>query len=105
MKRFKLQTGHIVKVDDCDAYIMRSKVWVGQTPPSGNVIVHCHDAAMKGRVLLSHYVTSAPDGAYVMHKNGDDLDFTRDNLEVVSRSEFYKRVTAAKKLTALVMHA
>lgn len=105
MKRFKLQSGHIVKVDDCDAYIMRGKVWIGQTMPSKHTIVRSTDSSVGGARLLSHYLTDAPDGACVAHRNGDEMDFTRANLEVVARPEFYRRLGAAKKLTALVMHA
>lgn len=88
VKRFKLQTGQIIKVDDEDAYLLRGTVWIGQTRKSGHVSVVT--ASSTARKDLSHVLIDAPAvGSYVIHENRDSLDFTKQNLKCLSRAEFY----------------
>ncbi len=100
MKRFKLQSGHVIKVDDADAYLLRGKVWSG-SGMARSLIVSSRCSSMAHRVLLSHYLMGAKDGDYVRHLNGDQADFTRANLRVTSKAEFYRQLTAEKKLVGM----
>ena len=87
MKKFKLQTGHVVTVDDCDAYLFRSYVWRGSETREGYVEV------MKGAgktERLSHFLVGP---AEVVHfRNGNSLDCRRENLQPMTKREFYETV-------------
>lgn len=104
MKRFKLQSGHVVTVDDQDAYMLRSKVWLAQTTPKGDIFI-TERGRRGGDYMLSHKLTDAPSGAYVRHLDGDPLNCQRANLRVVSREEFYRQLALEKRLLARLLHA
>lgn len=87
MKRFKLQTGQTVVVDDCDAYLLRSYVWHGKTNRRGLGLTVARAHAGHTQALLSHEVLGIPQAeeAYVVHANGDVTDFRRANLRRLDR--------------------
>lgn len=99
MKRFKLQSGHVIKIDDADAYLMRSYVW---NCKGHSVRRHCGSGTqLHGQyVLLTHELMDPPEGQVVLHLDGDSLNFQRANLEVMSRSEATRRVTARTAVRA-----
>ena len=91
MKRFKLETGHVIKVDDCDAYLLRSRVYRANDDKDrpGKHIVSCKgDSALGAKVYLSHHIAGGPGIKAVIHKNGDDLDFTRANLVPMTAEQY-----------------
>ena len=64
MKKFKLQTGQVITVDDCDAYLLRSYVWHGSTSArSPGTLAVKRASAGHRQVLLSHEVLGIPEGA------------------------------------------
>lgn len=88
MKRFKLETGHIVKVDDCDAHLMRSMVWRANTTKCGIAVYRSQGGVSRGgdRRLSAKIIGAAP---YIVHLNNDPLDFRRANRKGVTRKEWF----------------
>jgi len=82
MKRFTLKSKNfglvILTVDDEDAHLLRNHVWTcsGSTTPQ--------IARRFGQIVtcLSHVIVNAPSGHRVVHKNGCQLDFRKENLEI-----------------------
>lgn len=110
MKRFKLQTGHIIKIDDADAYLMRSYVWRGDRVGS-NGWIQVRRSTGSGTCCAGQYRTLAaelmsPAGdQFVAHTNGDPLDFQRANLALKPRSELAKHAGTVGRLVRAVLHA
>ena len=100
MKRFKLQTGQVITVDDRDAYLLRSYVWHGSTSARspGTLTVRRASAGHR-QVLLSHEVLGVPEGAevYVIHGNGDLADFRRANLVSLDRDGWKAHMSVTTK--------
>lgn len=105
MKRFKLESGHIIKVDDQDAYLLRSQVWRVQTTSKGGQLVQARYRRWGVALMLSHLIMDAPDGSRVRHLDSDQLNFQRANLQVVTRDEFYRRLGIEHRLLATLLHA
>lgn len=99
MKRFKLQSGHVIKIDDADAYLMRSYVW--NCKDHGNAGLSVRRSCGSGTqlpgqyVLLGHELMSPPGDHVVLHIDGDYLNFQRANLQVAPRSEMTRRAHQA----------
>lgn len=85
--KFKLQTGHVIKVDEADAYILRSKVWNGRVSDNGNLTVCCGDGALT-KNQLSHYLAAEHGKEVVAFVNGDRSDFRRENLCAMTKKEW-----------------
>lgn len=49
------------------------------------------------KVSLSKLLFSTLPGYLIWHKNGDSFDFTRDNIMIISRSEFARYIKRNKK--------
>jgi hypothetical protein len=93
MKRFKLQSGHVIKVDDCDAYLMRAYVWHGtlSNKISGNIRVSHGTNGVSSNWL--HYTIKPPSpGKIITFRDGDCLNFCRDNLIETTRSALSRQV-------------
>jgi hypothetical protein len=87
MKRFRLKCGTIVTVDECDAYLLRTKVWRGHKGNDGVVsqIVTGHTGAhdpLHRMILPGHEV--------VGFRNNDATDNRRENLVGMSRADWAK---------------
>lgn len=89
MKKFKLETGHVIKVDDQDAYLLRSIVWYGKASSNGGLNVYRKglDAKDHTRASLAHVLAGERGLPCVIHANGDVLDFRRSNLRACTREE------------------
>jgi hypothetical protein len=86
VKRFKLQCGAVVKVSECDAYLLRSHVWRSHKTVAGRFKVitgRTNEHKTLSRAIVGN------DHEVVAHLNGDDFDFTRGNLAGMTREEFY----------------
>ena len=101
MKRFKLQSGELIKVDDADAYLLRSKVWRVHVVGGGRKqVVTGHSNGKQ----LSHVIGGPASGQVVSFANGDQLDFRRENLIVMDRQKFYDDVVSRKCSEAMCRH-
>lgn len=104
-KRFKLQCGNIIKVDEQDAYLLRGQVWavnanVVRRPGAGS---KSHATVFRAdRDLLSHVITNAPNGSVVRYRDGDSMNLTRANLEVVDKAVTAAVGRAHRRLYALL---
>lgn len=80
-----------VIVDDDDAYRLRSELWKAKNNNGYIEIYKNNEGTLMtlGRELMGvHY---AEDFTSVTHKNGNSLDFRKNNLLILSRSELGKR--------------
>jgi len=108
MKRFKLKSGHIIKVDDTDAWLLRSHVFIGFLYYDGTdrVTITKLGKMHSSDEHLSHIITGCKSEEFVLHRNSDQLDFRRTNLEVLPRQaaleKLAKMARATKRLNALV---
>lgn len=91
LKRFRLQTGHVVKVDECDAYLLRIHVFRGYVH-KGRVLVLGQGNTADIDTHLSRRIMGPAE--VVVHLNGDPLDFTRANLKAMTRSEWGRYSTS-----------
>lgn len=80
MKRFKLQCGAVITIDDCDAYLLRSYVWRSHAGSDGRryIVRGAH-----GSRPLSHTICDITGKDHVAYANGDTMDLRRSNLVVV----------------------
>lgn len=100
MKKFRLETGHVITVDDCDAYLLRSTVWVGYTSSSGGGLgVFRKRGAHDTTNSLAHYLGSQSGLPCVIHINGDACDFRRANLKACTREEMHAHVCSVMRAT------
>lgn len=106
-KKFKLQSGHIVTVDDCDAYLLRSYVWRGHVRrrPSGEHVSVVRGDCSTSANFLSHVILGLGTDVVVRYRNGDSLDLRRENLEPMSRGAHTRRLSAEGRLAKAVLHA
>jgi len=90
-KRFKLRTGHIITVDETDAYIMRTIVWVGMANGAGRGVTVKRlgggSSALGAKLFLSHYLAGEIGKPCVIHLDGDSTNFRRSNLKAVTQEE------------------
>lgn len=102
MKKFKVRVGldlprkHVViTVDDEDGHFLRSTEFVARFNRGAWSISErrCSSSSRWPR-CLAHIIAGVPYAtrAYVIHKNHDDLDFRKENLQVVDRDGFYVHV-------------
>lgn len=68
---------HTIRVDDQDAYILRSQVWVLKRKITGFQVLRRINGV---DVSLEQYLIDAPSHLTVQHKNGNTSDFCRENL-------------------------
>jgi len=96
MKQIELSKGLYALVDPEDYALLNQTKWSAYFKP------HCNKwyAQNKKEGLLHRYLLGIKDpNVLVYHKNGNTLDNTRQNLEIISR-EISKR--RAKKKTQLI---
>lgn len=75
----------VITLDECDAYIMRTHLWaVAKTSSGGYYISRWMNTTS---IPLSHQIISAETHQTVRHKNGDILDFRRENLYVYTNQD------------------
>lgn len=89
----------VIKVDDCDAYLLRSYPWSARAPGPRNVQYRVQRSLGAGAWKpLSHVICPPAVGERVVHMNGDSYDFTRDNLralpEAAARAQASRQVWA-----------
>lgn len=89
IKRFRLKLSGrpagetvVIKVSECDAYLLRSHVWTA-TLKGGSLTVQ-RTVALGMVRHLGRYIMDCPADKYVRHRNGDSRDFTRQNLLVAN---------------------
>jgi hypothetical protein len=99
MKKFKLQTGQTITVDDCHAYLLRSYVWNGSEKAGRGGLTVKRASAGHSQVLLSHEILGIPEGLerYVVHNNGDLTDFRQANLVALDRDGWKAHMSTTMK--------
>lgn len=97
-KGARIHQGQVALVDDEDYEDLLQYSWY-VTKRNGKGVYHAIRAESKGtregggRVgviifPLANHVTGAPKDSFVVHKNGNQLDCTKDNLQVYTRREY-----------------
>lgn len=99
-KRFKLETGHVITVDEGDAWMLRGRVFKGHTDGRGVTAVSCNWTRGK-ETQLSHMLVAQPDTYAVRFRNGNDLDFRRDNLEPMTKEEWSRWFAHSRKCATI----
>lgn len=103
MAKFKFPSGHIIKVDDIDAHLLRTHVFIVHITPAKQPVVRLRYKYNKPTLIsdthLSHIITECPSGSFVFHKNGNPLDYTRKNLEVLPRKEALNKLAKNMRIT------
>lgn len=87
-KRFRLETGHIVTVDETDAWLLRGRVFKAKLHKSSNTMAVSHNWGLGKRCFLSHMIAAKEDTYAVHFINGDTLDFRRCNLRPMTYAEW-----------------
>lgn len=101
-RRFKLKSGHVVIVDEADAYILRSVVWEGYAGRGGSVSVRRQGSSGLGAGgFLSHFLAGEAGKPRVIHLNRNQMDFRRANLKAVSLEECAAHVGKRRKERAV----
>ncbi len=85
MATVQLTNGPVALVDDADLQIVRSMKWYAHYD-HGTGKPYVRSTTNRGAVLLHRFLTNAPAGVPVDHKNGDGLDNRRSNLRLTDGS-------------------
>jgi hypothetical protein len=91
MIEHELKSGHVVFVDDEDAYLLNHLPWRAMPVDSLFYVTATMQFLIPTRehytVLLHRLILDAPDGMDVDHKNHNGLDNRRANLRVCTRQQ------------------
>lgn len=106
MKIFRFVDAHkklgYVKVDDCDAHILRGQVWQLKAGKYRFLRRYIDSAEVNfGKYILGH----PQDGNALLHRNGDSLDYRRANLYVMDKKDWQKMTGTLATALAVTAHA
>ena len=72
---FKLRTGQEILLDSTDFFKVTANPWI-QTPESQVIL-------LRPLITLGHFILGVNPKAKIEHKNGNELDFRKENLKVI----------------------
>ena len=81
----------IIKIDEKDAWLLRSQVWKAHehVPNAKTKINYTLSRYLNGVTLtLGRVITQPKEDEKVIHLDGDSLNFKRENLQIVNKSDF-----------------
>lgn len=84
--KIPLSRGYFAKIDVEDVERVCARKWSAVEPEPGRVYAHCLGDEGK-HVYLHRFLTDAPKGVLVDHKNGDTLDYRKANLREATHSQ------------------
>ena len=96
MVEIELSNGFVTEVDAEDLAEIAKYHWHGRVNGPDVYVARTTSTRVNGvrvvrNIYLHRYLTNAPAGLTVDHKNGNSLDNRRSNLELVTQSENSRR--------------
>jgi hypothetical protein len=91
VRTVQLTQGKAALIDDADHGIVSARTWSTQRVRDTYWYAFT-GGGCKPRITLHRFLTDAPKGTHVDHRNGDTLDNRRDNLRVCTPAENIRNI-------------
>lgn len=85
-KEILLQNGMIAIVDDEDYERISQYKWAARTDENDSVLKIYNSSEIRTTISLNRFILNLEDEQKVIHKDGDELNFTKKNLVVVDQA-------------------